>query len=331
MAASFRGLLLEKDDGQLKARIADNLTDADLMDGDVTVAVSHSTINYKDGLAMTGAAPIVRRWPMIPGIDLAGTVESSEHPDFKPGDRVLQNGWGLSETHLGGYATRARLQGAHLIPIPEVFTAAQAMAIGTAGYTAMLAILALERHGVKPGGGPVLVTGAAGGVGSVATAILAKLGYEVTASTGRPEEADYLKSLGASVIVPRAELGNPAPPIGKERWQGVVDSVGSHTLANALAHTSYLGCVAACGLAQGSDLPATVLPFLLRGVTLVGIDSVQAPRPIRLEAWSRLAHDLDTKKLDAMTRTVSLDEASKMGPEILQGKVRGRIVVDVNA
>lgn len=330
MAGTFRALLLEKTDGQQSARFAD-LTDADLMDGDVTVAVSHSTINYKDGLALTGAAPVVRRWPMIPGIDFAGMVEESSNPAFKAGDKVVLNGWGLGETHLGGYATRARVKGDWLVPLPAAFTPAQAMAIGTAGYTAMLSVLALERHGITPSSGPVLVTGAAGGVGSVSIAILAKLGYHVVASTGRVEEKDYLMGLGAAEIVPRHELSGDPRPIGKERWAGTIDSVGSKTLANALAMTKYGGCVAACGLAAGMDLPGSVAPFILRGVTLAGIDSVMAPKPIRLEAWGRLAHDLDTNKLAAMSRTVSLTEASKLGDDILQGKIRGRLIVDVAA
>lgn len=330
MAGTFRALLLEKVEGQQKARFAE-LTDADLMDGDVTIAVSHSTINYKDGLALTGAAPVVRRWPMIPGIDFAGTVEESSHPGFKPGDNVVLNGWGLGETHLGGYATRARVKGDWLVPLPATFTAAQAMAIGTAGYTAMLAILALEHNGVTPASGPVLVTGAAGGVGSVATAILAKLGYHVVASTGRVQEREYLSALGAAEIVPRAELSGDPRPLAKERWAGAVDSVGSKTLANALSMTKYGGCVAACGLAAGMDLPGSVAPFILRGITLAGIDSVMAPKAKRMTAWERLARDLDPKKLEALSRTVSLTEASKLGEEILQGKIRGRVVVDVAA
>ena len=331
MAGTFRALLLEKGEGgQQAARIAE-LTDADLMDGDVTVAVSHSTINYKDGLALTGAAPVVRRWPMIPGIDFAGTVETSSNPAWAAGDKVVLNGWGLGETHLGGYTTRARVKGEWLVPLPAAFSPAQAMAIGTAGYTAMLAVLALEHNGVTPASGPVLVTGAAGGVGSVAIAILSKLGYRVIASTGRVEEADYLTGLGAAEIIPRAELAGEPRPLGKERWAGVVDSVGSKTLANALSMTRYGGCVAACGLAAGMDLPGSVAPFILRGVKLAGIDSVMAPRARRLTAWERLARDLDTAKLDAMTTTVSLSAAAGLGPDILQGKVRGRTVVDVAA
>lgn len=330
MAGTFRALLLEKADGPPTRRITE-LSDADLMDGDVTVAVSHSTINYKDGLALTGAAPVVRRWPMIPGIDFAGVVETSTHADFKPGDKVILNGWGAGETHLGAYATRSRVKGDWLVPLPEAFTASEAMAIGTAGYTAMLCVLALEKNGVTPASGPVLVTGAAGGVGSVAIALLAKLGFEVIASTGRAEEEAYLKGLGATSIIPRSELSGDVRPLNKERWAGVVDSVGSKTLANALGSTKYGGTVAACGLAQGMDLPGSVAPFILRGVTLAGIDSVMAPKAKRLEAWSRLARDLDIAKLHAMSRTVSLEEVSGMGPDILAGKVRGRVIVDVNA
>ena len=330
MAGTFRAILLEKGEGAPSRRIAE-LSDADLMEGDVTVAVSHSTINYKDGLALTGAAPVVRRWPMIPGIDFAGVVESSAHDGIKAGDKVVLNGWGTGETHLGGYAARARVKGEWLVPLPDAFSAAEAMAIGTAGYTAMLAVLALEKNGVTPSAGPVLVTGAAGGVGSVAIAILAKLGFEVIASTGREEEADYLKGLGAASIIPRSELSGDVRPLSKERWAGVVDSVGSKTLANALGSTKYGGAVAACGLAQGMDLPGSVAPFILRGVTLAGIDSVMAPKAKRLEAWGRLAADLDKAKLQTMSRTVSLEEVMGMGPDILAGKVRGRVIVDVAA
>jgi acrylyl-CoA reductase (NADPH) len=305
------------------------LTRADLMDGDVVVRVSHSTINYKDGLAITGKGPVVRRWPMIPGIDLAGTVETSSHAHFKPGDDVLVNGWGLGETHLGGYAQLARVKGDWLVKRPSRFTAAQAMAIGTAGYTAMLAVLALERHNVRPSSGPVLVTGAAGGVGSIAIAILAKLGFRVVASTGRSEEAAYLKELGAAEIIDRAELSGPGKPLAKERWAGAVDVVGSHTLANVLSSTSYGGCVAACGLAQGMDLQSSVAPFILRGITLAGIDSVMAPHAKRVEAWGRLAADLDPGKLDAMTTTRPLREVVNMAPQILAGKVRGRVVLEL--
>lgn len=304
--------------------------EADLMDGDVTVRISHSTINYKDGLALTGKAPVVRRWPMIPGIDFAGTVTASSHPEFKLGDDVVLNGWGLGETHLGGYAQVARVKGDWLVKRPAGLTAAQTMAIGTAGYTAMLSVLALERHDVNPANGPVLVTGAAGGVGSVAVALLAKLGFHVIASTGRAAEADYLKGLGAREIIDRAELGgNPARALGKERWAGAIDCVGSHTLANAISMTRYGGCVAACGLAQGMDLASSVAPFILRGVTLAGIDSVMAPKARRIEAWNRLARDLDAKSLDAMTTTRPVADAPALAPEILAGKVRGRVVLEI--
>ena len=324
----FKAFVLSKaDKGQALAWT--ELGEGDLMDGDVTVRVTHSTINYKDGLALTGKAPVVRRWPMIPGIDLAGTVETSASPDFRPGDAVVLNGWGLGETHLGGYAEMARVKAGWLVPRPAAFSAAEAMAIGTAGYTAMLCVLALERHGVTPAAGPVLVTGAAGGVGTVAIALLAKLGYSVVASTGRPAEADFLKGLGATEIIDRAELASPARPLGKERWAGAIDAVGSHTLANALAMTRYGGTVAACGLAQGMDLPASVAPFILRGVTLAGIDSVMAPKAARLEAWSRLARDLDKAKLAALTVTHPIAAAPALAVEILAGRVRGRVVLEI--
>lgn len=306
------------------------LSETDLMEGDVTVRVSHSTINYKDGLALTGKAPVVRRWPMIPGIDLAGTVEASSHPEFKAGDGVILNGWGLGETHLGGYAQIARVKGDWLVHRPEGISAAEAMAVGTAGYTAMLCVLALERHAVAPASGPVLVTGAAGGVGSVAVAILAKLGYHVIASTGRKSEADYLEELGAKEIIDRADLGSgPARPLAKERWAGVVDAVGSHTLANAISSTKYGGCVAACGLAQGMDLTTSVAPFILRGITLAGIDSVMAPKRSRIEAWQRIAKDLDKAKLGAMTVTRPIADAPSLAPEILTGQIRGRVVLEI--
>lgn len=324
----FNAFVLSKaDKGQALAWT--ELGESDLMDGDVTVRVSHSTINYKDGLALTGKAPVVRRWPMIPGIDFAGTVVESASPEFKVGDPVVLNGWGLGETHLGGYSEIARVKAGWLVPRPAVFTPAEAMAIGTAGYTAMLAVLALERHGVTPASGPVLVTGAAGGVGSVAVALLAKLGYGVIASTGRLAEADYLKGLGATEVIDRAELSGTPRPLAKERWAGVIDSVGSSTLANALSMTRYGGSVAACGLAQGMDLPGSVAPFILRSVTLAGIDSVMAPKPIRLEAWSRLARDLDRSKLAAMTSTHPISAAPRLAPDILAGKVRGRIVLEL--
>lgn len=325
----FHALVVEKADaGQTLSHKA--LTLSDLMEGDVLVQVSHSTVNYKDGLAVTGKAPVVRRWPMIPGIDFAGVVAESSHPEFAPGDEVVLNGWGCGETHLGGYSQMARVKGDWLVKLPAGFDRAAAMAIGTAGYTAMLSVLALEAHDVTPSKGAVLVTGAAGGVGSVATAVLAKLGYHVIASTGRPEEANYLKGLGAAEIIDRAELSSPAKPLAKERWAGAIDVAGSHTLANALSQTRYGGCVAACGLAQGMDLPTFVAPFILRGVTLAGIDSVMAPKPKRITAWQRLAADLDRAKLAAMTTTHTLDEVPALGAAILEGKVRGRIVVTID-
>jgi acrylyl-CoA reductase (NADPH) len=325
---TFKGLQLTKGEKGTVAAWTD-LTEADLMDGDVTVRVSHSTLNYKDGLAVTGKAPVVRRWPMIPGIDFAGTVVSSNNLAYKAGDGVILNGWGVGETHLGGYAQLARVKGEWLVPLPSAFTPAQAMAIGTAGYTAMLCVMALERNGITPDRGAVVVTGAAGGVGSVAIALLAKLGYSVIASTGRVAEADYLKGLGAAEIIDRAELSGPARPLNKERWAGAVDTVGSTTLANVISMTKYDGCVAACGLAQGLDLPGSVAPFILRGVTLAGVDSVMAPRARRLEAWSRLARDLDIAKLDAMTVTRPIADVEALAPDILAGKVRGRVVLEL--
>jgi acrylyl-CoA reductase (NADPH) len=303
--------------------------EANLMDGDVTVRVEYSTVNYKDGLAVTGSAPVVRRFPMIAGIDLAGTVESSTNPNWKPGDKVILNGWGLGETHLGAYAEKARVKGDWLVGLPAGISARDAMAIGTAGYTAMLAVMALERHGLKPDSGPVVVTGAAGGVGSVAIAILAKLGFTVIATTGRTQEADYLKGLGASEILDRKELSTPGKPLAKERWAGGIDSVGSTTLANLLAMTRYGGAIAACGLAGGMDLPGSVAPFILRGVCLYGIDSVMCPLPKRNEAWKRLEKDLDRQKLAAMTTEIGLSELPDAAAKILKGEVRGRIVVKI--
>ncbi len=326
--SSFKAFVVEKTENGQSAIIRD-FDDAGLMDGDVTVRVTHSTVNYKDGLAVTGRAPVVRRWPMIPGIDFAGIVETSSHPDWKAGDAVILNGWGTGETHLGAYAQRSRVKGDWLVPLPAGLSAAQAMAIGTAGYTAMLCVLALERHGLKPSAGPVIVTGAAGGVGSVAIALLAKAGWHVIASTGRPEEGDYLKGLGAAQIIDRAELSAPGRPLGKERWAAGIDSVGSVTLANLLAGTSYGGAIAACGLAQGMDLPASVAPFILRGVALLGVDSVMCPKARRLEAWQRLATDLDRDRLLAMTSTISLNEVATTATAILDGKVRGRVVVEI--
>jgi acrylyl-CoA reductase (NADPH) len=326
--AKFKAIVIEKADTGQTVRLGE-FDDAELMEGDVTVAVEWSTINYKDGLAITGKAPVVRRFPMIPGIDFAGTVESSTHPDWKSGDKVILNGWGLGETHLGAYGEKARVKGQWLVRLPAGLQARDAMAIGTAGYTAMLAVMALERHGVTPDRGPVLVTGAAGGVGSVAVALLAKLGFTVIASTGRPAEADYLKGLGASEIIDRSELAAQPRPLAKERWAGAVDSVGSSTLANALSMTKYGGAVAACGLAGGMDLPTSVAPFILRGVSLLGIDSVQCPQKLRIAAWRRLDLDLDRGKLAAMTREIGLPEVIDTAGTILQGQIRGRIVVTI--
>ena len=325
---AFKAIVVEKGEGgqSVAARSFDS---SELMEGDVTVRVSHSTLNYKDGLALTGKSPVVRRFPMIPGIDFAGTVETSQHPDFQPGDAVVLNGWGTGETHLGGYAEKARVKGDWLVPLPSGLSAEQAMAVGTAGYTAMLAVLALERHGLSPATGPAVVTGAAGGVGSVAIALLAKAGWHVVASTGRTEEVDYLKGLGASEIIDRNELSAPGRPLGKERWSVGVDSVGSTTLANLLASAKYGGAIAACGLAGGMDLPASVAPFILRGVSLLGIDSVMAPKPLRIEAWNRIARDLDPQKLAAMTSTIGLEDVIAAGRDILDGKVRGRVVVAI--
>ena len=326
----FKGILLNKTDAGTDAKVAD-INDSDLPEGDVTLRVDYSTINYKDGLAITGKAPVVRKFPMVPGIDGAGTVEESNSPLWKAGDKVVLNGWGVGEGHWGCLAQKARLKGEWLVALPSGVTTKQAASIGTAGYTAMLCVLGLEKHGVTPDKGEILVTGAAGGVGSVAIALLAKRGYTVVASTGRASETDYLKSLGASEVIDRATLSSPGKPLAKERWAGAVDSVGSHTLANVCASTKYLGVVMACGLAQGMDLPASVAPFILRGVTLVGIDSVMAPMATRLQAWSRLASDLDKTKLDAITTEISLAQAIARAPDILAGQVRGRLVVNVNA
>ena len=324
----FKGILITKDEAGYQTQVQ-QIDDAVLPEGDVTIQVAWSTLNYKDGLAITGKSPVVRRFPMVPGIDFAGTVIESSNAAWKVGDNVVLNGWGVGETHCGGLAEKARVKGEWLVPLPAAFSARQAMAIGTAGYTAMLCVQALEKHGIKPADGDILVTGANGGVGSVAIALLAKLGYKVVASTGRPAEAEHLKALGASEVIDRAELSAPGKPIGKERWAGVVDTVGSHTLANACATTKYRGAVAACGLAGGMDFPATVAPFILRRVTLYGIDSVMAPLAVRLEAWSRLGRDLDISKLDTFTREIGLAEAPAVAAELLEGKVRGRVVVDV--
>ncbi len=325
----FKGILIKKDESGYRAALTD-LDEGRLPEGDVTVRVSHSTLNYKDALAITGKGPVVRTFPMVPGIDLAGTVEHSTHPDYKAGDVVILNGWGVGETHWGGLAQKARLNGHWLVPLPAQFTPQQAMAIGTAGYTAMLCVLALERHGVTPSHGEILVTGAAGGVGSVATAVLTRLGYRVVAVSGRPAETDYLKHLGAVEVLDRATFATPGKPLGRERWAGAVDVVGSHTLANVCATTKYRGVVTACGLAGGMDFPATVAPFILRGVTLVGIDSVMCPRPERLEAWRRLGSDLDVSKLAAISQEVGLADVLPLASKLLNGEVRGRVVVDVN-
>jgi acrylyl-CoA reductase (NADPH) len=303
--------------------------EAELMEGDVTVRVEWSTLNYKDGLALTGKAPVVRRFPMIAGIDFAGTVEQSSHPQWKAGDKVVCNGWGMGETHLGAYAEKARVKGDWLVRLPDGISARDAMAIGTAGYTAMLSVLALEKHGLTPNSGPVVVTGAAGGVGSVAIAVLSKLGNHVIASTGRVSEEGYLKSLGAAEVIDRNELAGAAKPIAKERWAGGVDSVGSTTLANLLSMTKYGGAIAACGLAAGMDLPSSVAPFILRGVCLLGIDSVMCPLPQRQVAWARLARDLDRSKLSEITHEIGLSDVIGQGAKILAGQVRGRIVVKI--
>lgn len=326
----FKALLATRNDNGISADLVD-FDDKDLMPGDVTVAVDYSTVNYKDGLALGGRSGIIQKFPLIPGIDLAGTVESSAYPGIAVGDRVVANSWGLSQTHHGGYAQKARLSGDWLVRIPEPLSTKDAMAIGTAGYTAMLCVLALEHGGVTPDRGDVLVTGANGGVGSIAIALLSDLGYRVVASTGRPEAADYLRALGAADVIDRHTLSEAGKPVGSERWAGAVDSVGSHTLANVLAQTAYNGVVTACGLAQGLDLPATVLPFILRNVTLAGIDSVNAPQSIRVKAWSRLARDLDLDKLARTTKIVGLAEVPDVAARILEGKIQGRTVVDVNS
>ncbi|MBB4370937.1 acrylyl-CoA reductase (NADPH) [Bradyrhizobium sp. cir1] len=326
--ATFKAIRVDKADKGTTAQLA-QFDEAELMEGDVTVRVEWSTLNYKDGLALTGKAPVVRRFPMIAGIDFAGTVEASSHPQWKAGDKVVCTGWGMGETHLGAYAEKARVKGDWLVALPQGLSARDAMAIGTAGFTAMLSVLALEKHGLSPKSGPVVVTGAAGGVGSVAIAVLSKLGYHVIASTGRAAEADYLKHLGAAEVIDRNELSVPAKPLAKERWAGGVDSVGSTTLANLLSMTKYGGAIAACGLAAGMDLPSSVAPFILRGVCLLGIDSVMCPIEPRKAAWQRLASDLDRTKLSEITHEISLDEVSELGAKILAGQVRGRIVVKI--
>ena len=325
---TFRAVRADKTDAGQTVRFVD-MEHADLMDGDVTIRVTHSTVNYKDGLALSGKSAIIRSFPMVLGVDLAGIVETSGRPDFAPGDEVILTGHGLGETHFGGYAERARVNGDWLVKLPAGLTRAEAMAIGTAGFTAMLAVIALEQAGLEPSSGPALVTGAAGGVGSMAISLLADKGWTVVASTGRLAETGYLKSLGAAEVIDRATLSAPGRPLGKERWAAAVDSVGSTTLANALAQTRYGGAVAACGLAGGMDLPATVAPFILRGVSLFGIESVHCPAPRRLEAWRRLAADLDRAKLAAMTETIALDQVFDAGARIVKGETRGRLVVTI--
>ncbi len=325
----FNALIIDKTDGTQSVALS-QIDESQLPDGDVTIDVAYSTLNFKDGLAITGSSPVVRKFPMVPGIDLAGTVRESSHADWKAGDKVVLNGWGVGEGHWGGLAQVARLNGDWLVPLPTAFNEKQAMAIGTAGYTAALCVDALVKAGVTPEQGEVLVTGATGGVGSVAVALLKKAGFTVVGSTGKASEADYLTQLGAASIIDRAELSEKGRPLAKERWAGVVDSVGSFTLVNACAAVKYGGAVAACGLAQGADFPATVMPFILRGVRLLGVDSVMAPKPVRLAAWARLARDLDPALLDVISAEVSLGDAIAAASDLLAGKVRGRVVVDVN-
>jgi acrylyl-CoA reductase (NADPH) len=326
--ATFKAVRIDKAEKGTTAALT-QFDEADLMEGDVTIRVEWSTLNYKDGLAVTGKAPVVRRFPMIAGIDFAGTVEQSSHPQWKAGDKVICTGWGMGETYLGAYAEKARVKGDWLVRLPEGMSTRDAMAIGTAGFTAMLAVLALEKQGLTPKDGPMVVTGAAGGVGSIATTLLAKLGHHVIASTGRMSEAGYLKDLGAAEVIDRNELSGPAKPLAKERWSGGIDSVGSTTLANLLSMTKYRGAIAACGLAAGMDLPTSVAPFILRGVCLLGIDSVMCPIELRKTAWSRLASDLDPQKLTEITHEIGLNQVIDAGAKILAGEVRGRIVVKI--
>ncbi len=325
----FKGILIHKDDNGYRAELS-NIDEAQLAENGVSINVEYSTLNYKDALAITGKSPIIRQFPLIPGIDLAGTVEHSNHPDYQPGDSVVLNGWGVGESHNGGLAQKANLKGEWLVPLPANFTTKQAMAIGTAGYTAMLCVMALEKHGVTPDAGEILVTGATGGVGSVAVAVLAKLGYQVVAMTGRSEEAEYVKALGATEIMSRSDYSEAGRPLARERWAGVVDVVGRHVLANAIAATRYNGVVTACGLAGGMDLNATVAPFILRGVTLAGVESVMCPRETRLEAWRRLGEDLDISKLDSIAHDIKLSDTIDTAVQLLDGKIRGRVIVDVN-
>ena len=329
MSEKFRALMIEKEEDTQTVKMVD-IEDNDLMEGNVLVNVTHSTLNYKDGLAITGASPVVRSFPMIPGIDFSGIVLSSEDNKFSEGDRVVLNGYGLSESHFGGYSEKARVKSEHLLKLPENISNKQAMAIGTAGYTAMLCVLAIEDHGINPDDGIILVSGASGGVGSVAISLLSDLGYNVEASTGRLEETPYLNTLGAKTVIDRSELSEPSRPLGKERWAGAIDSVGSTTLANILAQVSYGGAVSACGLAQGMDLPSTVMPFILRGVSLLGIDSVMAPMQLRERAWKRLSENININKLEEMTIDTSLDQVEGLAKEILQGKVRGRVIVNIS-
>ena len=329
MTGTFKAILVSRDENKKQSVAVTELSEADLMEGDVTVTIDATTVNYKDGLAITGMASVVRRFPLIPGIDFAGTVRDSAHPDWKPGDKVILNGWGTGETHHGAFAAISRVKGDWLVPLPDGMSARDAMAVGTAGYTAMLSVMALERHGIDRDRGPVVVTGAAGGVGSVAIAILSRLGYKVIASTGRVSETDYLIDLGATEIIAREELSGPAKPLARERWAGGIDAVGSHTLANVLSMTSYGGAVAACGLAGGMDLPTSVAPFILRGVSLLGIDSVMAPKALRLEAWRRIATELDHQKLVRLSTTIGFDDILQAGRDIVEGKIRGRVVVEM--
>lgn len=329
MSDRFKAILISRDEDKKQHVEVTELGDDDLMEGDVTVRVLATTVNYKDGLAITGKGPVVRHWPMVPGVDLVGEVLASESPAFSEGDRVLLNGFGVGETHWGAYAERARLSANWLIPLPKGLEPVDAMAIGTAGYTAMLSVMALEKHGIDPAAGPVVVTGANGGVGSIAITLLAERGYHVIASTGRPEEEDFLKNLGAAEIIDRKELSEPGKPLGKESWTAGIDAVGSHTLANLLARTSYGGAIAACGLAQGADLPATVMPFILRGVSLLGIDSVMQPKEVRIEAWDRIVDDLDMTKLKSLTTIIGFNDIIPTAKSITEGKVRGRVAVDM--
>ena len=329
MSEKFRALMIEKEDDTQTVNMVE-IEDNDLMEGNVLVKITHSTLNYKDGLAITGASPVVRSFPMIPGIDFSGIVLSSEDRKFSEGDRVVLNGYGLSESHFGGYSEKGRVKSEHLLKLPENISNKQAMAIGTAGYTAMLCVLAIEDHGIKPDDGVILVSGASGGVGSVAISLLSDLGYNVEASTGRLEETSYLNKLGAKTVIERSELSEPSRPLGKERWAGAIDSVGSTTLANILAQVSYGGAVSACGLAQGMDLPSTVMPFILRGVSLLGIDSVMAPMQLRERAWKRLSENININKLEEMTIDTSLEQVEVLASDILKGKVRGRVIVNIS-